>query len=155
MSSIDTFGDCFRYNQLCNIIRVLVLLVRAPPVTLLPEARYDEVMSAFGGRGFLVRTAEELRSALELSLSDWGRPSLLNVLIDPSSDRKQQVTALLNPAPACLPAPTHLIPMMSSSSSLCRRLMTTCWNQVCLSRETSLTSRWWGGLRTEVGETLH
>ena len=61
-------------------------------MTLLPEARYDEVMTAFGGRGFLVRTVEELRSALQLSLSDWERPSLLNVLIDPSSDRKQQVT---------------------------------------------------------------
>uniref|UniRef100_A0AAQ5XRK2 2-hydroxyacyl-CoA lyase n=1 Tax=Amphiprion ocellaris TaxID=80972 RepID=A0AAQ5XRK2_AMPOC len=63
----------------------------APPVSLLPEARYDEVMTAFGGRGFLVRTVEELRSALQLSLSDWEKPSLLNVLIDPSSDRKQQV----------------------------------------------------------------
>ncbi|XP_020793070.1 2-hydroxyacyl-CoA lyase 1 [Boleophthalmus pectinirostris] len=62
----------------------------APPVTLLPEARYDNVMAAFGGRGFLVRTVEELRSALELSLSDWEKPCLLNVLIDPSSDRKQQ-----------------------------------------------------------------
>uniref|UniRef100_A0A3P8SV47 2-hydroxyacyl-CoA lyase n=1 Tax=Amphiprion percula TaxID=161767 RepID=A0A3P8SV47_AMPPE len=62
----------------------------APPVSLLPEARYDEVMTAFGGRGFLVRTVEELRSALQLSLSDWEKPSLLNVLIDPSSDRKQQ-----------------------------------------------------------------
>ncbi|XP_028326197.1 2-hydroxyacyl-CoA lyase 1 [Gouania willdenowi] len=62
----------------------------APPVSLLPEARYDEVMSAFGGRGFLVRTVTELRSALELSLSDWEKPCLLNVLIDPSSDRKKQ-----------------------------------------------------------------
>ncbi len=76
-----------------------MLLGRAPPVTLLPEARYDEVMTAFGGRGFLVRTVEELRSALQLSLSDWERPSLLNVLIDPSSDRKQQVTV------ACLTHP--------------------------------------------------
>lgn len=67
---------------------------RAPPVTLLPEARYDEVMAAFGGKGYLVRTVEELRSALALSLSDWQSPSLLNVLIDPSSDRKQQVTRL-------------------------------------------------------------
>lgn len=66
--------------------------VRAPPVTLLPEARYDEVMAAFGGKGYLVRTVEELRSALELSLTDWQKPSLLNVLIDPSSDRKQQVS---------------------------------------------------------------
>lgn len=63
-------------------------------MTLLPEARYDQVMTAFGGRGFLVRTPEELRSALELSLSDWEKPSLLNVLIDPSSDRKQQVISV-------------------------------------------------------------
>ncbi|XP_062322722.1 2-hydroxyacyl-CoA lyase 1 [Osmerus eperlanus] len=62
----------------------------APPVTLLPDARYDEVMSAFGGQGFLVRTEEELRRALQLSLSEWERPSLINVLIDPASDRKQQ-----------------------------------------------------------------
>ncbi|KAJ8288093.1 hypothetical protein COCON_G00007520 [Conger conger] len=62
----------------------------APPVTLLPDARYDEVMAAFGGQGFLVQTPEELRSALELSLEDCERPSLLNVLIDPASDRKQQ-----------------------------------------------------------------
>ncbi|CAL8247056.1 unnamed protein product [Lota lota] len=62
----------------------------APPVTLLPEARYDEVMRAFGGQGFLVRTVEELHSALQASLSYWEGPSLLNVLIDPASDRKQQ-----------------------------------------------------------------
>lgn len=61
-------------------------------MSLLPDARYDEVMKAFGGRGLLVRTVEELRSALQLSLSDWERPSLINVLIDPSSDRKHQVT---------------------------------------------------------------
>lgn len=63
-------------------------------MTLLPEARYDQVMAAFGGRGCLVRTVEELRTALELSMADWQRPSLLNVLIDPSSDRKQQVINL-------------------------------------------------------------
>lgn len=66
------------------------LTIVAPPVTLLPEARYDEVMAAFGGRGFLVRTVEELRSALQFSLNDWEKPSLINVLIDPASDRKQQ-----------------------------------------------------------------
>uniref|UniRef100_A0A672I2A8 2-hydroxyacyl-CoA lyase 1 n=2 Tax=Salarias fasciatus TaxID=181472 RepID=A0A672I2A8_SALFA len=62
----------------------------APPVSLLPEARYDLIMTAFGGQGYLVRTVQELRDALQRSLSDWDRPSLLNVLIDPSSDRKQQ-----------------------------------------------------------------
>uniref|UniRef100_A0A672MHE6 2-hydroxyacyl-CoA lyase n=1 Tax=Sinocyclocheilus grahami TaxID=75366 RepID=A0A672MHE6_SINGR len=62
----------------------------APPVTLLPEARYEQVMSAFGGRGYLVRTVEELRSSLQESLNNTQMPSLLNVLIDPASDRKQQ-----------------------------------------------------------------
>uniref|UniRef100_A0A8C9QWS9 2-hydroxyacyl-CoA lyase n=1 Tax=Scleropages formosus TaxID=113540 RepID=A0A8C9QWS9_SCLFO len=69
----------------------------APPVTLLPEARYDQVMAAFGGQGFFVRTPQELRSALQLCLDDWERPSLLNVLIDPASDRKQQVVSTLIP----------------------------------------------------------
>lgn len=64
---------------------------RAPPVSLLPEAHYEQVMSAFGGRGYLVRTVEELRTALQQSLSDAATPSLINVLIDPTSDRKQQV----------------------------------------------------------------
>uniref|UniRef100_A0AAR2J6E8 2-hydroxyacyl-CoA lyase 1 n=1 Tax=Pygocentrus nattereri TaxID=42514 RepID=A0AAR2J6E8_PYGNA len=60
----------------------------APPVTLLPEARYEQVMCAFGGCGYLVRTVEELRSALQQSLRDTAMPSLLNVLIDPAADRK-------------------------------------------------------------------
>src|SRR4029434_1024676 len=85
----------------CLCVCVCVLLsmcvcvcvcLRAPPVTLLPDARYDQMMTAFGGRGFLVRTAAELRLSLQESLSDWQLPSLINVLIDPASDRKQQVT---------------------------------------------------------------
>ncbi|ROI36342.1 2-hydroxyacyl-CoA lyase 1 [Anabarilius grahami] len=66
----------------------------APPVTLLPEARYEQVMSAFGGRGYLVRAVEELRSALQESLTNTEMPSLINVLIDPASDRKQQVSVV-------------------------------------------------------------
>ncbi|KAM9724003.1 2-hydroxyacyl-CoA lyase 1 [Menidia menidia] len=79
--SSETWKEMTKMGDLTSIV---------PPVSLLPDARYDEVMTAFGGRGMLVRTVEELRSALELSLSDWEKPSLLNVLIDPSSDRKQQ-----------------------------------------------------------------
>lgn len=74
----------------------LYVCFRAPPVTLLPEARYEQVMSAFGGCGYLVRTVEELRSALQRSLRDSVTPSLLNVLIDPASDRKQQVACSIH-----------------------------------------------------------
>lgn len=89
--------DCVIHIRCYDVVLLYALLpCRAPPVSLLPEARYDEVMKAFGGQGLLVRTVEELRSALQLSLSDWARPSLINVLIDPSSDRKQQVTMTCN-----------------------------------------------------------
>ncbi|CAL8291081.1 unnamed protein product [Merluccius merluccius] len=77
----ETWNEMAKMGDLTTIV---------PPVTLLPEGRYDEVMRAFRGQGFLVRTVEELHSALQASLSYWDGPSLLNVLIDPASDRKQQ-----------------------------------------------------------------
>lgn len=61
-------------------------------MTLLPEARYEQVMCAFGGHGYLVRNVEELRTALQQSLRETATASLINVLIDPASDRKQQVS---------------------------------------------------------------
>ncbi|KAL2103165.1 hypothetical protein ACEWY4_000033 [Coilia grayii] len=79
--------DADTWAQLANMGDLTTL---APPVTLLPDARYDQMMTAFGGRGFLVRSAEELRLSLQESLRDWLHPSLINVLIDPASDRKQQ-----------------------------------------------------------------
>jgi len=50
---------------------------------LRPETRYDQVVEALGGEGFLVRTPGELRPALERALAA-DRPALVNVLTDPS-----------------------------------------------------------------------
>jgi acetolactate synthase-1/2/3 large subunit len=50
---------------------------------LRPETRYDLVAEALGCDGSLVRTPEELRPALERALGS-GRPTLVNVLTDPS-----------------------------------------------------------------------
>ena len=50
---------------------------------LRPETRYDEVMTALGGHGELVRTPDELGPALDRALQTPG-PSLVNVLTDPS-----------------------------------------------------------------------
>jgi acetolactate synthase I/II/III large subunit len=49
---------------------------------LRPETRYDEVVSALGGHGELVRTPDELRPALDRAFAS-GRPALVNVLTDP------------------------------------------------------------------------
>ncbi|XP_069816533.1 2-hydroxyacyl-CoA lyase 1 [Dendropsophus ebraccatus] len=62
----------------------------APPVSLKPNARYEQVMMAFGGKGYFVNTPEELQQALNSSFSDKNVPSLINVMIDPQSDRKTQ-----------------------------------------------------------------
>jgi acetolactate synthase I/II/III large subunit len=49
---------------------------------LRPETRYDEVVSALGGHGELVRSPDELRPALERAFAS-GKPALVNVLTDP------------------------------------------------------------------------
>ncbi len=49
---------------------------------LRPETRYDEVVSALGCHGELVRSPDELRPALERAFAS-GRPALVNVLTDP------------------------------------------------------------------------
>ena len=49
---------------------------------LRPETRYDEMVSALGGHGELVRTPDQLRPALERAFAS-GKPALVNVLTDP------------------------------------------------------------------------
>ena len=49
---------------------------------LRPETRYDEVVSALGGHGELVRTPDELAPALDRAFAS-GKPALVNVLTDP------------------------------------------------------------------------
>jgi acetolactate synthase I/II/III large subunit len=49
---------------------------------LRPETRYDEVVSALGCHGELVRSPDELRPALDRAFAS-GRPALVNVLTDP------------------------------------------------------------------------
>jgi acetolactate synthase-1/2/3 large subunit len=50
---------------------------------LRPETRYDEVVTALGGHGELVREPGELRGALERAFAA-GKPALVNVLTDPA-----------------------------------------------------------------------
>jgi acetolactate synthase-1/2/3 large subunit len=49
---------------------------------LRPETRYDEVVSALGCHGELVRSPDELRPALDRAFAS-GKPALVNVLTDP------------------------------------------------------------------------
>ncbi|XP_045435261.1 2-hydroxyacyl-CoA lyase 1 isoform X2 [Pipistrellus kuhlii] len=63
----------------------------APPMCLLPNAHYEQVMTAFGGNGYFVQTPGELQESLRKSLADRTKPSLINIMIEPQSMRKAQI----------------------------------------------------------------
>nr|XP_013217238.1 2-hydroxyacyl-CoA lyase 1 [Ictidomys tridecemlineatus] len=62
----------------------------APPMCLLPDSHYEQVMAAFGGKGYFVQTPEELQKSLRQTLEDTTKPSLINIMIEPQGTRKAQ-----------------------------------------------------------------
>ena len=60
-----------------------------PPSVYLPEARYEKVMEAFGGRTYYVENPDELEPALSEANGGDG-PALVHVRIDPGAGRKPQ-----------------------------------------------------------------
>lgn len=52
------------------------------PTSFVHEAAYHVLMEAFGGKGYLVKTPDELKSALDESFKA-RKPAVLNVIIDP------------------------------------------------------------------------
>ncbi|KAM2079674.1 hypothetical protein ACFX1R_027155 [Malus domestica] len=52
------------------------------PTSFVPSAGYHTLIEAFGGKGYLVGTPEELKSALSESFSAQ-KPAVINVIIDP------------------------------------------------------------------------
>ncbi len=60
-----------------------------PPFVYTIDARYEKVIEAFGGRGYLVTSVKELGPTLKEALND-PMPNIVNILIDPSAQRKPQ-----------------------------------------------------------------
>jgi len=60
------------------------------PTGLTPSARYDKIIEAFGGKGYLVSTRQELKQAFSACLSSARQTSLINVIISPNSGKKAQ-----------------------------------------------------------------
>ena len=67
---------------------------RIPTNVYLPDARYEKIIEAFGGRGFYVDSVAALGPALEQALRA-DVPTLVNVKIDPKATRKPQPFAWL------------------------------------------------------------
>jgi 2-hydroxyacyl-CoA lyase 1 len=62
---------------------------RIPPSAYVPNARYEKVIEAFGGRGYFVTEPAQLQAALKEALND-PKPNIVNVMIDAKSQRKPQ-----------------------------------------------------------------
>ncbi|MEM8699908.1 MAG: oxalyl-CoA decarboxylase, partial [Pseudomonadota bacterium] len=68
-----------------------------PATTVFVEgARYDQMMTAFGGVGVQVSTPDELSRAINDAL-DSGRPTLINAVIDPAAGKESGNIGSLNP----------------------------------------------------------
>lgn len=61
----------------------------APPTALLPNARYEMIATAFGGKGYFVQHPQELKRALDDAMQQT-MPTVVNVMITPSAERKEQ-----------------------------------------------------------------
>lgn len=73
-----------------NKLTKLSLFNRTPPSALTVETHYENLMTMFGQKGYFVKEIPELQKAVKESLSFNDKPSIINVIINPSADRKAQ-----------------------------------------------------------------
>jgi oxalyl-CoA decarboxylase len=66
------------------------------PTTLMPQARHDRLIEAFGGRGYQVTTPAQLTIALTRALLS-GRPAVIDCVIDPTDGTESGHLTHLNP----------------------------------------------------------
>jgi oxalyl-CoA decarboxylase len=69
------------------------------PTVFVPGARYDTIMTAFGGVGVNVANPDDLRSAV-VEAMDSGKPTLINAVIDPAAGSESGRIGNLNPQSA-------------------------------------------------------
>ena len=67
---------------------------RVPPSAYTPQAHYEKMAEAFGGRGWFVTKAEELEPVLKEALAD-NKANIVNIMISARSARKPQQFAWL------------------------------------------------------------
>lgn len=61
-----------------------------PPSSLGVQVRYEKMMQMFGLNGYFCKEVSELRSAIQEAQKLIDKPTIINVAIAPSSDRKPQ-----------------------------------------------------------------
>lgn len=83
---LETYKDIRSMGDLTQV---------TPPSALTVETRYDNLMHMFGMDGFFVREIPELQKAVKTALTFTDKPTIVNVIINPSADRKPQAFSWL------------------------------------------------------------
>ncbi len=68
------------------------------PTAFVPNARYHQIMEAFGGRGMQVNSADELGGACARAFAE-RQPCLINVMMDPVAGVESGSVHAFNVAP--------------------------------------------------------
>ncbi|XP_078047285.1 2-hydroxyacyl-CoA lyase [Augochlora pura] len=61
-----------------------------PPYSLTSEAHYERMMEMFGRKGHFCTTVKDIQEAIKSSLKVNDAPSLINIMINPQAERKEQ-----------------------------------------------------------------
>ena len=74
-----------------------MLFISLSPTSLTANIRYDKLASAFDGfAGYHAEDKSQINSALKAALNTTKKPSIINIAINPSADRKAQVNKKLS-----------------------------------------------------------
>ena len=65
------------------------------PTSLTPSTHYEQVIIAFGGKGYIAETRQQVREAFLTCLADGQSTSLINIIISPTATKKPQVNCLM------------------------------------------------------------
>lgn len=65
-------------------------MLALPPTLLLPTARYEKMIEAFGCQGYYAYSPEQIANAMKQALKETIRPSIIHIAVDPLSQRKAQ-----------------------------------------------------------------
>lgn len=61
-----------------------------PPQSLTAETHYEKMMELFGKKGYFCTTVQDIQKALKSALQVNDSPSIINIMINPQADRKEQ-----------------------------------------------------------------
>ncbi|KAG5870781.1 hypothetical protein JTB14_035031 [Gonioctena quinquepunctata] len=89
-SGIYTGMEPDAFKDLRDSVEVTEIAKISPPGCLTSITRYDNMMNLFGGRGYFVNNIPELKNAVKEALTLNDGPTIINVIISPTADRKPQ-----------------------------------------------------------------